>query len=107
MEKKLSTDKQVPVAAKQAREQTTKSFKEALTKKLDEISNDRENVVVLKNLPQPRMEGGNIVIEIDEEDYRKGVDELWFSVVEKLTLHKGETSPMPLELKRKLQLLGG
>lgn len=53
----------------------------------------------LKPLPIPRVEGGNVVVEIDEDDNHKGVNELMFSVVGKLSLQNGEVAPSTLDLK--------
>lgn len=60
-------------------------------------------VMQLKPISIPRIEGGNVVVEVDEDDYRKGVMELQFSVVGRLFIQKGEIAPTMLELKTKLQ----
>lgn len=58
------------------------NFKEALIgvegkdKKKEEVCNR-----IMKPLAVPRYEGGNLVIDLDEEDYNRGVDELKYSVV--------------------------
>lgn len=40
-----------------------------------------DDTVPLKPIANPRVEGGNIVVVVDDEDYHKGVDELKFSLI--------------------------
>lgn len=42
----------------------------------------------LKPLVKPRIEGGDVVVEVDNEDFNKGVEELKLIVVGKFTLQK-------------------
>lgn len=56
-----------------------------------------------KPLPLPRVEGGNLVVDMDEEDFRLGVNELQHSIVGRLFLTKGSNPPTTMELRAKLQ----
>lgn len=62
-------------------------------------------IIPLKPIVLPRFEGGNVVVEIDEEDYQKGVNEIQYSVVGQLRLQKGELLPTTLELRSKLEAI--
>lgn len=81
------------------------TFKDILTgcgvgeeeKKLPSEKLYNHEVVPLTQRTQPRIEGGNIIMEVNNYDYRKVVDELWFSVIGRLILHKGEISPTTLD----------
>lgn len=53
------------------------------------------------------MEGGNILVDVDEDDSKKIVDELRFSAIGHIFLHKCEISPTTLELKEKVQSIWG
>lgn len=68
------------------------SFREALTSdaRRDTSYGKQFNraVVPLKNLATPRMEGGNIIVEVDEEDYKCMVEELRFSMIGRLIIKK-------------------
>lgn len=59
----------------------------------------------LKEGAKPRMEGGNIVVEVVKEDYSKAMEELRFSVIGRLFLRRGEITPSTFELKERLQLI--
>lgn len=48
------------------------------------------------------MVGENIVVEVDDIDYCKGVEELQFSVVGRLSLQRGLNIPTAMEVKSKL-----
>lgn len=82
-----------------------KKFKEALprVKENNHIEGGANRVV--KPLAVPRYEGGNLVIELDEDDYLKGVDELKFSVVGKLYFPKSCEHLTTMEIKNKLGLI--
>lgn len=56
----------------------------------------------LQPLSIPYYEGGNLVVYLDEEDYRHGVDELENSVVGRIFLLKEGMPPTTMELKAKL-----
>lgn len=90
---------------KHGEEASKRSFRDALTdgsaQGSKQIFNDEE-VVPLKPIALPRVEGGNVVVKIDEENYQKGVNELQYSVVRRLSLQKGEMLPTTLELRAKL-----
>lgn len=42
------------------------------------------------------------MVEVDEKDYQRGVEELNFSVMGRLPLHRGDLIPTTIELKNKL-----
>lgn len=44
----------------------------------------------LKPLPNPRLVGGNIVVEVDKEDYQRGIEKLKYSVIGRLSLQRGD-----------------
>lgn len=56
-----------------------------------------ETVVPLKPLCNPRLVGGNIVVGADDDDYRRGIDELKFIVIGKLSMQRGDPIPMNME----------
>lgn len=62
-----------------------------------------QEVVQLKHVAESILEGGNIIVEVDEDDYMEAVEELKFSVIRRLFIHRGETMPTTLELKERLQ----
>lgn len=47
----------------------------------------------MKSAIGPRFEGGNVVVEVDADEYYKGVQDLRFSVVGRLTVQRGENLP--------------
>lgn len=61
----------------------------------------------MKPLAVPRYEGSNLVIDLDEEDYLKGVEELKFSMVGQLYLPRICEHPTTMEIKDKLGLTWG
>lgn len=71
------------------------NLKGPVTQKVDDI-------FPLKPLSAPKMAGGNIVVEIDEEEYRRGVEDLKFSVIGKLSMSRGVDAPTTMEIKEKL-----
>lgn len=50
----------------------------------------------------PRRECGNVIVELDVEDYQRGIEDLKINVVAKLTIQRGKAMPTTLELKDKL-----
>lgn len=46
--------------------------------------------------------GGNIMVEIDKEEYHKGIKSLKYSIIGKLMIPRDEERPMTIEIKRKL-----
>lgn len=50
----------------------------------------------------PIFEGGNLVVDLNEYEYRRGVENLKFSVVGKIYLSKGSSLPTTVELRNKL-----
>lgn len=54
-------------------------------------------------IPSPPIcEGGNLVVELDKDDYRREIGDLKFSMVGKIFLKKGRSLLTVKELKRKL-----
>lgn len=51
-----------------------------------------DNVLPLKPIPNPKMEGGNIVVEANGANYRKGVEELKFTVIGRISLRRRAVS---------------
>lgn len=48
---------------------------------------------MIKSLSDPKLKGGNVVVEIKDEEYQQGVQALKFSVVGKLSLQRGDSPP--------------
>lgn len=65
----------------------------------------KEDGVPIKHLSLLRIEGGNIVVEVDKEQYQKGINEPNYSVVGRLSLQKGDLIPTTMELRCKLEAL--
>lgn len=57
----------------------------------------------MKQIAVPRREGGNVVVKLDVEDYKKGVEELKFSIVGRLSLQRGQDPPTNKFLRQKLE----
>lgn len=58
----------------------------------------------LSSVLLPRTEGGNIIVQIDENEYQKGIEDNWFSVVGRLTLHKGELPPSKPKVETSIRM---
>lgn len=41
---------------------------------------------MIKSIPTPRLEGGNIVVELDVDDYENRIKDLKYSVVGRVTI---------------------
>lgn len=54
----------------------TRSYKEVITGE-----KNIERGITMKPTAEPRREGGNIIVQLDIEDYIRGVQDLQFSVV--------------------------
>lgn len=54
----------------------------------------------------PDTEGGNLIIEIDEDEYRKGVEATKHSVIGRLIVRSGDGN-WNMELRRKLGKIWG
>lgn len=59
----------------------------------------------LKPLSVPRVEGGNVVVEIVDDDYQQGVNVMSFSVDGKLSLQKWEFPPTIMHHKEILSAI--
>lgn len=70
-------------------------------------ANSEDNGIGLKPITTPRREGGNIIIQLDFNDYRRGVQDLQFSVVGMLSLPRGEALPTNMNLKPSLEVAWG
>lgn len=68
------------------------SFKDILTGNGGEPS----NAIRIKHITTPHMVGGNMVVEVDEDGYKRGVEEWKFTMVGRLFIQKGNVSPMIL-----------
>lgn len=55
----------------------------------------------------PRREGGNIFVQLDVEDYMKGVRDIQYNIVWRLQIHKGEIHPVNMSLKSQLESTWG
>lgn len=66
---------------------------------------EEDTVQHLRPLFVQHYDGGNLVVDLDEEDYWIGVEELKKSVVEKLFLLNGSSPPKTMELKAKLKMI--
>lgn len=69
-----------------------KTFKEFLMGKPS-----AEKCKLLKPIVDPRQEGGNTVVQLDYEDYKRGARDLQFSVVSRLSIQGGEDLPTKME----------
>lgn len=76
-----------------------RTFTEALSRSSE--------VVPIRPLPPPRFEGGNIIVEVDEEDYANKVLQCQFDVIGRIILQRGDNPYMTLELFDKLVILWG
>lgn len=58
-------------------------------------------------MPEPVMEGGNVAVILDENEYMKGVEENRFCVLGKLTMQRGAEAITTLTLRDKLSEIWG
>lgn len=61
----------------------------------------------LKPFLIPRYKGGNLIVELDEDDYNKGIQDLQFSIVDCLFLPRTSTAPTTMSLRSKLAATWG
>lgn len=61
----------------------------------------------LKQIAARRREGGNVIVDLDVEEYRKGVEYLKFSIVGRLSLQRGEDFPTNKTIREKLEAFWG
>lgn len=90
-----------------SKDKEPQNFKEALLGKEMDKREEEGPKRILKQLAVPRYKGGNLVIDLDEGNYRRGVEELKFSVVGQLYLLKGCEHPTMKEIKNKLSQIWG
>lgn len=85
-----------------------KSFKESLMGRKDtqEENKARANRP-MRTLSIPIYEGDNLIVDLDEEEYLKGIDDLKYSVVGRLYLRRGIFPPTTMDLKKKLMGVWG
>lgn len=85
----------------------TKTFRDVLTR-VKEIKEKEEvaSLPKLKSLYMPRMVRDNLVVDLDEEDYRLAVEKLKHSVIGRLLLLRGSSSPTTVELRANRSSLG-
>lgn len=89
----------VPEVEETSPTMTVKSYKEAIITDNDQKVQGK----VLKPLTMLIREEGNVLGELDVENYRHGVCDLQYSMVGKLRLHKGERYPRNMNLKLHLE----
>lgn len=58
--------------------------------------------IPLKPISNPKVVGGNVVVEVDAEEYKRGVENLKFSVIGRLSVHRDDSLPTTMEVKEKL-----
>lgn len=81
----------------------SKTFIEALTgKRKAEGEGDWDEAVPLTQTQPPQIEGGNITVTINEEEYAKGLAENRYNIIGCPSLLIGEESVTTLGLKKKL-----
>lgn len=78
-----------------------KNYREALISERAPMDSGR----LMKSISAPRREGGNIVVELDVDKYKKGVAKLQFSIVGRISIQRGESLPMNMVLKEKLEAM--
>lgn len=61
----------------------------------------------LKPFSIPRVEGGNVIVDLDDDDYSPGIEELQFSVVGRLFLPRTAAVPTTMNLRAKLSVAWG
>lgn len=70
-----------------------------------ELGVDIESVLLLQ-MPLPQLEGGNLTVTVDEEEYSKGIDANKFSLIGRYVVQKEQTMNT-LGLKAKLAEIWG
>lgn len=98
---KMDSDRDV------VRHQKTKSYDDVLldgTVNKSKLMKIEEGCVPLKPLAAPTIAGGNVVIEIDEDAYQRGIDGLKYSVIAKLMLPRGDKVLTTMEIRNKLSV---
>lgn len=85
----------------------SRSFKEALVNSKGHGKGTiMRETCDLKSLSIPCSEGGNIIVDVDDDDYNQKVDELQFSLVGRLFLLKSNSTPITMTLRAKLVAVG-
>lgn len=85
-----------------------KSFVEALIGSKDShLQQGGDMIHMMRSLSTPRYEGGNLIVDLDEDEYIKGVENLKFSAVWRIFLKRGASLPHKMDLKSKLGDLWG
>lgn len=101
----LELDSSMRKSSKNTIVNTKKSFVEALlnanTKDPKTITKN-EDIVPLKPITNPIIAGGNIVVEVDDEEYHSVVEELKFCVIGKFNIQRGDSIPTTMEIQKKL-----
>lgn len=69
--------------------------------------NDLSGATPLVTAPPPQIEGGNLAIVLDEDEYSKGVRANQFSVIGRVLMQRGNSLPNTMELRRKLETVWG
>lgn len=76
-----------------------KTFTDVLTDSNLKRSPSNSEVGSLKPIPKPKIIEGNVVVELDADEYKKGVEHLKFSVLGRLTLHCRDKAPTTMDVK--------
>lgn len=84
------------------------SFRDALVNKNEEVENQTiEKVSNFKPFSILQVEGGNLILDLDEDDYNQGIEDLQFSVVGYLFLSRTFITLTTMLLREKLSLALG
>lgn len=84
-----------------------KSFKEMLANSKSVVNKLEDEVIQnMKPLAIPQFEGDNLVVDLDEDDYNVGIEELQFSVVGHLFLSRGSSALTTMSLRANYLWLG-
>lgn len=82
--------------------QGKKSFAEILMKgsEREEKTNAQENLPMKPS--NPKVVGGNVVVELDVDEYKKGVEQLMYNAIGRLSVPRSEPLPSTMEIQAKL-----
>lgn len=84
-------------------EKPERNFKEALMGVKEKKHKEEEGSNrTIRPLAIPRYEGGNLVIDLDEGDYKRGVKELQYNVMGKPYFPKNCEHPTTVDIKKQV-----
>lgn len=78
-----------------------------MVKSFTEAHRGNEQPIMVRAIPPPRFEGGNVIVELDEDDCDKEARKCQFDVIGRTLLQKGEKSYTNKEIYNKLASLWG